>query len=561
MEEHDLGIGEILEGDELVDSGHHLVFGQNSSVMRTVLCTIPSLSIENLTTFQRAIRDNYWYQLIVDDLPMWGFVGHLVTLGSPIEVQDKFPLGSYVLYTHKHFCLSFDALGHIVHVDLTYNQEGQVLEPNVTYDFTYSMEWIPEQNVSFEDRFDRYLDDDFFKHDIHWFSILNSFMLVIFLVGAVALILFRTLHRDYMKVQMMDDDFVMEGGHHHDGDPLSYSDEPSSILMDGEPSEVGWKLIHGDVFRKPAFFTLHCALMGTGVQLLVLMCLLILSCIAQSLYMEPGGLISTAIGAYALSSFVAGYVSGSRYAQQMYSSSERVEWIKVLVLTVSVFPCTIFFILGSLNWIAVAYGTTYAIPFVTMIQVLALWAFVSFPLAILGTLGGRHVAGKPDVPCRTNKLARRVPTPESWSQRPVVLIALTGILPFGSIFIEMYFILTSFWNYKFYYVYGFVLLVYVILTIVSLCCSIVSTYYLLNAENYHWPWFSFFASGSTAGYVMLYSVYFFLFKTNMTGVLQTMFYMSYMSLFCTALFLLTGTLGVLASAWFVKRIYRDIKSE
>ncbi len=30
----------------------------------------------------------------------------------------------------------------------------------------------------------------------------------------------------------------------------------------------------------------------------------------------------------------------------------------------------------------------------------------------------------------------------------------TGVLPFGSIFIEMYFVFTSFWNYKFYYVYG-----------------------------------------------------------------------------------------------------------
>ena len=33
-----------------------------------------------------------------------------------------------------------------------------------------------------------------------------------------------------------------------------------------------------------------------------------------------------------------------------------------------------------------------------------------------------------------------------------------GVLPFGSIFIEMYFIFTSFWAYKIYYVRGLVLL-------------------------------------------------------------------------------------------------------
>ncbi len=43
------------------------------------------------------------------------------------------------------------------------------------------------------------------------------------------------------------------------------------------------------------------------------------------------------------------------------------------------------------------------------------------------------------------------------------LVPLSGILPFGSIFIEMYFMFSSFWNYKFYYVYGFLLLVFVIL--------------------------------------------------------------------------------------------------
>merc|ERR1712159_825146 len=71
-----------------------------------------------------------------------------------------------------------------------------------------------------------------------------------------------------------------------------------------------------------------------------------------------------------------------------------------------------------------------------------------------------------------------------WYATPPVLIALGGILPFGSIFIEMYFVFTSFWNYKFYYVYGFMLLVYIILTIVTVCVTIVVTYFLLNNEDY-----------------------------------------------------------------------------
>merc|ERR1712170_140359 len=100
----------------------------------------------------------------------------------------------------------------------------------------------------------------------------------------------------------------------------------------------------------------------------------------------------------------------------------------------------------------------------------------------------------------------------SWSLLIIVLVG--GILPFGSIFIEMYFIFTSFWAYKIYYVYGFMLLVFLILLTVTVCVAIVCTYFLLNAEDYRWQWTSFLAAGSTAGYVFFYSFYYFFFKTK-----------------------------------------------
>merc|ERR1719198_1310220 len=142
---------------------------------------------------------------------------------------------------------------------------------------------------------------------------------------------------------------------------------------------------------------------------------------------------------------------------------------------------------------------------------------------------------------------------------PLVIIAASGILPFGSIFIEMYFIFTSFWNYKFYFVFGFMLLVYVILFIVSICTTIVSVYFVLNSENYHWQWISFLSSGSTAGYVFLYSIYYFFFKTKMSGFLQIAFYFGYMLLFCTAFSILCGTLGVAGAGLFVRKIFANIK--
>jgi transmembrane 9 superfamily protein 3 len=108
------------------------------------------------------------------------------------------------------------------------------------------------------------------------------------------------------------------------------------------------------------------------------------------------------------------------------------------------------------------------------------------------------------------------------------VIPAAGILPFGSIFIEMYFLFTAFWSYKFYYVYGFMLLVYTILTLVTICTTIVAVYFILNAENYHWQWIAFGSAGCTSVYVFLYSVFYFFYKTQMTGLLQVSFYFGYM---------------------------------
>jgi hypothetical protein len=54
------------------------------------------------------------------------------------------------------------------------------------------------------------------------------------------------------------------------------------------------------------------------------------------------------------------------------------------------------------------------------------------------------------------------------------------------------------WPAQVYYVYGFMLLVFIILAIVTVCVTIVGTYFLLNAENYHWQWTSFCAAASTS---------------------------------------------------------------
>lgn len=100
-----------------------------------------------------------------------------------------------------------------------------------------------------------------------------------------------------------------------------------------------------------------------------------------------------------------------------------------------------------------------------------------------------------------------------------------------------------------YYVYGFMLLVFLILIIVTICVTIVGTYFLLNAENYHWQWTSFFSAASTAIYVYLYSIYYYYVKTKMSGFFQTSFYFGYTLMFSLGLGILCGKFLCLIILW------------
>ena len=231
-----------------------------------------------------------------------------------------------------------------------------------------------------------------------------------------------------------------------------------------------------------------------------------------------------------------------------------------MILTGILFPSIGFIITFCLNLLSISYAATNAVSFGTYCIMILIWIF-SIILLFIGTLVGRSTMidnANKKYPCKVNnKFIYPIPTDRSWYMNPIIFCILVGVLPFGSIFIEMYYIFNSFWNYKFYYVYGFMLLVFIILTIVTACVTIVSTYILLNAEDRRWKWVSIFSGGSTSLYVFAYSTFYFLTKTQMTGIFQTSFYFGYMFLFSLTIFFMCSTIGYVATSIFVRRIYND----
>ena len=63
---------------------------------------------------------------------------------------------------------------------------------------------------------------------------------------------------------------------------------------------------------------------------------------------------------------------------------------------------------------------------------------------------------------------------------------LGGVLPFGALFIELFYIMNSVWSNRVFYVFGFLLTVFMILVVTCTLVSIIFCYFQLCAENYNW---------------------------------------------------------------------------
>lgn len=183
-------MSDAIQGVDLVFSGYGIEF--KSNLPSTVVCAV-ELDKQKVLSLAYAVQNNYWYQMYIDELPIWGRVGE--------RGEDK----KFYIFSHQNFEIGYND-DRIVDIKLT-NENRKLLTLGDKIEFTYSVTFTPS-TVKFEDRFDKYLDPTFFQHKIHWFSIFNSFMMVLFLVGLVSMILMRTLRKDYQrysKDEEMDD--------------------------------------------------------------------------------------------------------------------------------------------------------------------------------------------------------------------------------------------------------------------------------------------------------------------------------------------------------------------
>jgi transmembrane 9 superfamily member 2/4 len=371
---------------------------------------------------------------------------------------------------------------------------------------------------------------------VHWYPIIYSVLVVLFLSLLVILILVRNVKRDiagYNAVTSLEDQ-----------EKANNIDEPI------------WKLVHADVFRAPdSYPILYAVFVGTGVQ--IFFTTLGVICLSAVGFLSParrGLLMIAVLIIYMLCGVIAGYIS-----LRLYLSFRGREWQLCTILTATLYPGICFCIFLFFNIYLFFLHSSGSVPLIVILILLAMWCFIAIPLVFLGACFG-YKEDTIDHLTLSTTIARAIPPPPALFH-PYFGMTLAGIVPFTSAYLEFFFIMTSMWMEQFYYVFGFTLLVFLILCIICAEITVLLVYYQLCAENHRWWWFSFFTSGSAAFYTFVYSIYWF-HNLDMSKMLITyLLYFGYMFLFCFTMFLVTGTVGALTSLLFVRKIFATIKDD
>ncbi|KAG4195183.1 hypothetical protein ERO13_A06G097700v2 [Gossypium hirsutum] len=542
-------LGEVLRGDRIENSPYE--FKMREPRMCNIVCR-KVLDKKTAKAFKEKIDDEYRVNMILDNLPLVVPVrrfnqenGVVYQHGFHVGLKGRYAgskeekqfINNHLTFTVKYhkdphadsarivgfevkpFSVKHEYKGEwnektrLTTCDpqakraVTSSESPQEVEETREIIFTYDVEF-QESDVKWAYRWDTYLlmaDDQ-----IHWFSIVNSLMIVLFLSGMVAMIMLRTLYRDISKYNQLE-------------------------IQEEAQEETGWKLVHGDFFG----------------MILVTMIFALLGFLSPS---NRGGLMTAMLLLWVFMGLFAGYSS-----VRLYKLFKGTEWKKITLKTAFMFPATVFSIFFALNALIWGQKSSGAVPFGTMIALVLLWFGISVPLVFIGSHIGFQ---KPTIqdPVKTSKIPRQIPE-QAWYMNPTFSILIGGILPFGAVFIELFFILTSIWLHQFYYIFGFLFIVFVILIVTCAEITIVLCYFQLCSEDYRWWWRSYLTSGSSALYLFLYAAFYFFTKLDITKPVSGVLYFGYMLIVSYSFFVLTGTIGFYACFRFTRLIYSSVKIE
>jgi len=595
LERRHEALGEILMGDRIETSPYVFNMGKDEKC-RVLQCGDPrdrNMNAEKLRTLHKFIENNYRGYLVLDNLPVfnngsliYGGKCKKMTKQEMYEYQRGYALGvptrchgtKTLVNNHLHFRIQFsrpvsDPTKHRVvgftatpfSIKHDWNEDGTKIvgcdekfdmlgrsgqgggtpvttDPGETQriGWTYSVEWSHEPSITWATRWDSYLHTSFADTNdrVHWFSIVNSLLVVFCLMTVTLLVLVRSLRKDFAKY----------------ADVLAQLESPETAA-----EESGWKNIHKEVNVPPTNMKTLIVFVSTGAQVMGMISVTLI--FAAAGFLSPanrGGLLTAVVLLFVVQAFVAGYLCARMLRR--FCGLNKV-WGPVVQVGLYL-PSACFVVVLIVNALTLKAKTSTSLPILTVLGLLALWLLISIPLLILGAAFGFSALDGKDDTDKQLLLTEGQPTRKIPEMPPmlsdVVVVILPALIPFGALFLELRFILASLWQGMVYYVFGFLAIVFTLWALCAALTTVVVIYYRLCAENYNWWWVSFFIPSGCGVPLAVYSAYYFL-RLGITTVPATVVYFCYMGLATLAYIFGAGAIGFFSAHVFIRKIYAAIK--
>ncbi len=345
-------LGEILTGDISYKTNLKFQIGKDEYCQE--LC-VKKFDKFNVNLYKWFMGRNYATSWYVDKLPAGRkHIKDLETMKSEVHYLGGIPLGwiqtqpdgssDYKIYNHMTYTIQLHDEGHEMYTIVGFNIMPFSLNQNSTEhkkcgnkeeankkfrsesqslvdgDVLFTYDVIFElSNVAFSSRWDHYLHLQ--NDNIHWFSLINSSLIILILSFILLHIFCRALKKDIdiYNTRVTGEDFI---------------------------DEFGWKQVCNDVFRRPPGRMFLAAIIGSGIQLSAMTFYTLVFAIFGFLNPEKrGSLLMIMIFLFVFMGVIAGY-----FASRFYKMFGGKEWLKMSLLTAFLYPSILFLIFMITNF-------------------------------------------------------------------------------------------------------------------------------------------------------------------------------------------------------------------
>jgi transmembrane 9 superfamily protein 2/4 len=547
-------LGEILTGEVLYTTDY--IANTNEDEFCQVLC-YNTFEEKTVKLIKKLIRRRYFTNWIVDKLPAGLILYNEETKQTSIKYFNGIPLGyvkdgNFYIYNHYQFHIllnkidedRYNVVGfNILPISIKHNKEEAVcakdsksilenlekepqplVEGNIlfTYDVVYEY-----SDITLASRWDHYKTA---RAGIHWTGIILSEVLIVVISVIIITVLCRNLRADIS----------------------SYNYRVSNLE---EINEYDWKQISGDVFRPPAVnVLLLSSMLGTGTQLFLM--------IATTLFLglfgfmnpeQRANILNIGILFFCFMGLPGGYVAALFY--RFWGGNS---WIKVSLFTSIIFPGTLIFGYVIVNIILTIEKSNAAVHFYDIVSLFILWIFCTFPLILIGSFFG-YKGRRINVPCEINRIPSAIPDKPCYLHYRYITF-VTGFIGFATIFIEFNYVMGALWRHQIYFMAAFIWISFLLFVIVVGEMSILFVFLNLCRGDYNWVWKSFIMGSSPVIYIVIYSVFYFLYL-RITRLSSMIVYFGMMGLISAIVMFICGTIAVFFNFTFLKLIYSKIRKD